>query len=318
MTIDATYQDLGPREALELVRSVQAPTPLEPATNLDEIPDVLLKREDLGPNGSFKWRGALCAGEAFLRAGARSMVTASTGNHGAATAWSAARLGIEAHIVVPEGTSEVKCAQIVAHGARLHRHGVNLVAAVRRAESLSAEIDAPYFEDGAVAAQLRGTGTIGAEIADCGADTVIVPLAVGALAGGIARCLAEIGSGMRVVGVQAKGFDRIATLLRGDPDPGEPDTATFADGLADFRLVDPAFAACRTLLDEIVVVDDAEIAMALRELRDAEGIILEGAGAAALAGLKRLDQSEMAKVVLVASGHNIDPGTLATALGEAR
>src|SRR5262249_55079184 len=158
---------------------------------LNEGPEILLKREDAGPNGAFKWRGALCACEAFRRAGATAVITASTGNHGAATAWAAARGGMTAHVVVPEGVSGVKRDLIVAQNAVLHECGPSLVEAAEYADDLSRRLDAPYFEDGAVEAQLSGAGTIGTEIADSGADAVIVPLAVGALAGGIAQTLAR-------------------------------------------------------------------------------------------------------------------------------
>src|ERR1700750_1092948 len=99
------------QEATDLVRSVIAPTALQPATLADGR-EVLLKREDLGPNGAFKWRGALTALAGLHRRGARAVVSASPGNHGVAVAWAADRLGLQAHIVVPLGAVERKCQMI--------------------------------------------------------------------------------------------------------------------------------------------------------------------------------------------------------------
>jgi threonine dehydratase len=117
-------------EALDLVRSVMPPTPLLRA---DLGGEVLLKREDLGPNGSFKWRGALAALAELKRSGARAVITASTGNHGVAVAWAAVRLEMTAHVVVPENAITAKCGMIEKHGAFLYRRGANVEEAAENA-----------------------------------------------------------------------------------------------------------------------------------------------------------------------------------------
>jgi threonine dehydratase len=295
--------------ARRLVRSVRPPSPLEPAPGLEgSATEIFLKREDLGPNGSFKWRGALCALSDFAAAGAAAVVTASTGNHGAATAWAAGRFGLDAHIVVPEGANELKCRLIECNGAILHRVGADLDAADRHARRLAEDLGAPYFEDGASPAQLLGTATIGWEIAESGADVVIAPLAVGALAGGIGKGLAAAGAGARLYGVQVASHDAIARRIQGRP-PGAQPGQTFADGLADVRILEPAFGACREHLSGIAVVGEAELEAAVGDLWAATGIVAEGAGAAALAGLRNLDieEQECSRVVLVISGRNLDP-----------
>ena len=295
-------------EALALVRDVREPTPLQRSALSGPAGAIWLKREDEGPNGAFKWRGALCACAAYAKEGATSVVTASTGNHGAATAWAAKRLGLEAHVVVPAEASETKCRLIVDAGATLHRHGEDMLEAAAHAEQLARERSAPYFEDGASDAQLRGTGTIAVELAGHELDAVVVPLAIGALAGGIARTLARIEPDVRVYGVQVAGFDRIARAMETGVDAGAAQGAeTFADGLADNRMKEPSFSSCRDHLAGVVVVGDEEIRAALRELHETDGVLAEGAGAAALAGLRRLPQPLGRNVALIVSGRNIDP-----------
>jgi threonine dehydratase len=296
--------------AAALVRSAQESTPLEPAPDLDRRREILLKREDLGPNGSFKWRGALCACAALQAQGETVVVTASTGNHGAATAWAAARLGLAAHVIVPLEGSEMKTAIIASHGAELHREGVTLDQSTEFGRQLAAELGGAWLEDGASDAQLLGTGTIGAELIEAEArpSVVIAPLACGALAGGLARALAACEPRPWIVGVHAAAFPRLGAVLRGERDPGGSHGVTFADGLADTRIVEPAFSACREHLDQVVSVTDEDLRRAVREIRDKHGILVEGAAAAPLAAL-RSNPGEMrdGRTVLIISGRNLDP-----------
>jgi threonine dehydratase len=294
--------------ALEVVRGVMPPTPLDAAPALvASRPQMLLKREDLGPNGAFKWRGALCACLALREDGAGGVVTSSTGNHGAATAWATARLGMEAHVVVPSDASERKCALIAGHGARLHRHGATLDDAADRARALASELGLPFLEDGASEAQLAGTATIATELAGADADVVVVPLACGALAGGLARELKRLPRPPWIVGVQSTAFPRLGALWHGEPDPGISDAISFAGGLADSRIVEPAFGACKAHLDDVVAVDDEALRAAIRVLHSAMGVVVEGAGAAPLAALavhgERIPEG---RTVLVLSGANLD------------
>ncbi len=296
-------------DPLSLVRVVAPPTPLEPAPELGAGRQLLLKREDQGPGGSFKWRGALCACAAFKAAGARDVVTSSTGNHGAATAWAASELGLSAHVVVPVGASAVKRELIARHGAQLHEHGEQLTDAAAHAASLARELRAPLFVDGGCEAQLMGTETVGLELLDAHADVVLTPLACGALAGGLVRALNRLDSRPRVIAVQSAAFARFSAVWRGDADPGPAAGDTFADGLADDRLVEPAFSACSGL-DEVLTVDDARLADAVRELFDRCGILVEGAAAAPLAALRAYpDRIPAGRVVLLISGRNLDQAT---------
>jgi threonine dehydratase len=281
------------------------PTPLESAVVWGR--KVLLKREDLGPNRAFKWRGALTALEALRQKGVSSVVTASTGNHGVAVAWAAARLSIMAHVVVPADAVEAKCRMVTAHHAHLHRRGEDLSQAASYATELAHELGVPLLEDGASQAQLLGTGTIGLELAEQErVDCVVAPLACGALAGGLASALKQGPGRPFIIGVQSAHFSRIAALFRAAPYK-VTGGSTIADGLADDRVVEPAFSFCRRYVDDVVTVDDQQLIEAMRELWDCCGIEVEGAGAAPLAGLRAYgSRIPGERIALVISGGNLD------------
>ncbi len=213
-----------------------------------------------------------------------------------------------AHVVVPEDAIAGKCALIEGHGARLHRSGANLDEASARARELAHELDVPYLEDGASEAQLLGTETIGAELADAKPDTAIVPLGCGALAAGVARGLKSVSqSPPTIVGVQSDAFARFSALFHGRPDPMQPTGTTMADGLAENRIVEPAYSVCREHLDEIVSVSDRELLSAMRELWERFELLVEPAAAAPLAALRGHRNVVVGpRVVLLVSGANLD------------
>src|SRR5215207_4721540 len=135
------------------------PTPLERAP--DELADgreVWLKREDLHELGAFKWRGALPTLAAFARDGAAAVVTASTGNHGVATAWAAGQLGLEAIVFAPETVSQAKLRLLERYHASVRLTGPDLDGAKDVGRGWAAEKGLPFFEDGAEDTQLDGYG----------------------------------------------------------------------------------------------------------------------------------------------------------------
>ena len=188
--------------AVNISGIVELPTPLEETpAELSEGRPLYLKREDVHELGAFKWRGALPALEKYRADGADAVVTASTGNHGAATAWAAERTGMRAVVFVPADSSETKLALLEQLGAELRRVGSDLDESKDLARDHAAANDLPFFEDGAEPAQFEGYAAIGEEILrQLGRppDTVIVPIGNGALIIGVAR-----GVG-RVTGVVAK------------------------------------------------------------------------------------------------------------------
>ena len=212
------------------------------ATPLEQAPPALgdgrrlfLKREDLHELGAFKWRGALPTLEAYRAAGARAVVTASTGNHGAATAWAAERLGLDAVVYAPEAVSRTKLALLEAHGAEVRLVGADLDEAKEQARLYAAEKGVPFFEDGAERAQYEGYGAIAAEIleqADEAPAAVVVPVGNGALLAGIGLVLCERAAEVGRIGVAAKEAPvMVESWEAGSVEPSSR-SATFADGLA--------------------------------------------------------------------------------------
>jgi threonine dehydratase len=287
---------------------MQLPTPLERApAGLAPGWDAVLKREDVHELGAFKWRGALATLERFASHGATSVVTASTGNHGAATAWAASRLGMEAVVYAPRGASRAKTALIERLGAELRLVGADLDEAKDEARQFAHDRAVPFFEDGAEPAQLTGYGAIADELLDqLGRDpaAVVVPLGNGALLGGIGMRMRDRAPGAKVVGVVAGAAPVMAwSLAAGRPvDCDRCDT--FADGLAVRVAIPYAVDTLAPLVDGVVEVSERELADAVGSFA-AAGLRVEGAAGASLAGLRRLGALD-GPVVLIVTGRNID------------
>jgi len=198
----------------------------------------------------------------------------------------------------------------------LHYAGATLDAAAEHARGLAASLGLAFLEDGASDAQLAGTGTIAQELQEAGSDVVIVPLACGALAGGMARVLKKSARPPWIAGVQSAAFPRFGALWHGEPDPGVSTDASYAGGLADSRIVEPAFGACQAFLDDVMAVDDDALRVATRTLHEHTDIVVEGAGAAPLAALQaQPERIPAGRTVLVLSGGNLDPEVAAEVLG---
>ena len=283
-------------------------TPLEPAqASLVSGRTVFLKREDVHELGAFKWRGALPVLEAYRDDGADTVVTASTGNHGAATAWAAARLGLRALVYAPEAASEAKIAHVKRLGAELRLVGTDLDEAKEEARRYAAANGLPFFEDGAERDQYEGYGTIADEILDELDEppaAIVVPVGNGALLGGIGlRTAARAPKTLRV-GVVAKEAPVMAESWEAGRLVESDRSATFADGLAVRVAIPLAVDVLAEVADRMLVVSERDLARAVGAFADV-GIRVEGAGAAGLAALPRLADVDGA-VVLVVTGRNID------------
>jgi len=216
------------------------------------------------------------------------------------------RHGLVAEVVVPRNVSAAKHERLVELGARVRRSGADLGEAAAAAREAAAAAGWAYFEDGGSEAQLDGVASLGEGLAAHGLAAVLAPVACGALAGGIARGLARGGASTAVIGVQVRACSRLAARFHDRPDPPSRPNETIADGLADDRLVEPSFSTCLALLRDVLVVDEAGLRSAMRELDAATGTMPEGAGAAALAGLRREPGAVPAgDVGLVVSGANL-------------
>jgi threonine dehydratase len=284
------------------------PTPLERAPgSLAGGRELFLKREDVHELGSFKWRGALPTLEAYRGAGAATVVTASTGNHGAATAWAAARLGLRAVVYVPEGVSREKLAIIERLGAEVCAAGADLDEAKLSATDYASTNDLPFFEDGSEQPQYEGYGAIGAEIVeqlDVPPAAVVVPVGNGALLGGIGIELCRAcPQGLRI-GVAAKEAPVMAESWEAGGPVESDRSATFADGMAVRVAIPFAVSVLGEIASRMLLVSERAIARSVGAFHHA-GIRVEGSPAAALASLEQIEELD-GPVVLIVTGRNID------------
>ena len=263
---------------------------------------IWLKREDEHELGAFKWRGALAVLE---QRQPDVVVTASTGNHGAATAWAARRTGARAVVFVPHAASRAKLALIEQQGAELRAAGADLDEAKEAARAFAAEAGAFFFEDGAEPAQFAGYAQIGYELLDDLPEpaAVVVPVGNGALAIGVFRALAERAPAAQRIAVAAAE----APAMHGSWQAGRPvdsdRSATFADGLAVRVAIPLAVRELNALAHRFELVSEAELEVAVRAYAE-RGIRVEGAAAAPLA--LALREQLPRPLVLIVTGRNID------------
>jgi threonine dehydratase len=303
--------------ARERLRSAVFQTPCPYSQNLSELTGSLchVKLENLQMTGSFKERGAanlllqLDAGER-----GRGVVAASAGNHGLAVAFHAARLGIPATIVMPSYAPLVKVTSARRYGAEVILHGTNYDEAYERARALEAERGAVFvhpFDDTRV---IAGQGTLGLELCEQvdGLEAVIVPIGGGGLVSGVALALEARRPPVRIIGVQAAATPAMQRALQAGERVRVPAGATIADGIAVRQVGELTFGLASRLVDEVVTVDEEELANAVLLLLEIEKTVVEGAGAAPLAALLNRPLGLAGRrVVLVLSGGNIDVTMLA-------
>jgi threonine dehydratase len=292
-------------------------TPCPYSQTLSELTGArcYVKLENLQMTGSFKERGAanllLQLGESERR---RGVVAASAGNHGLAVAFHAARLGIPATIVMPTYAPLIKVASARRYGAEVILDGVNYDEAYEHAWTRVTRTGAIFvhpFDDPRV---VTGQGTLGLELIEQvdDLDAVIVPVGGGGLIGGVGLALKARRPSVRVIGVQAAAvpaMQRSLVARRRVPVGAVP---TIADGIAVGRVGELTFELVTRLVDDIVTVDEEELANAVLLLLEIEKTVVEGAGAAPLAALlNRPLGLEGRRVALVLSGGNIDVTMLA-------
>ena len=266
---------------------------------------VHLKAETLQRTGSFKIRGAVNKIETLSEAERKAgVVAASAGNHGQAVAWAAREAGIEATIFMPAETPMAKIEPTRNYGASAELTGATfedaLAAALVHVEETGATFVHP-FEDPDV---IAGQGTIGLELAEQlpEAETVVIPIGGGGLSSGIALALRAVKPEVKVVGVQAAA----CAPLAGGTDLGY----TIAEGIAVKHPGELTSALLDDLLETIVTVTDEEISQAIVLLMERAKLVVEGAGAAAMAALLAGRVPGDGPAVAILSGGNIDPTLL--------
>lgn len=299
-------------------------TPLERSAVLSAALgcEVLLKAEHLQPSGAFKLRGATnrisTLSEAERR---RGVTTASTGNHGMAVARAGALAGTAVRVHVAAGTARTKTDAILALGAELvviDGPPIEAEASARRDAAESGRIYIPPYNDLDV---MAGQGTVGVELMQQvpDLDAVFIAVGGGGLIGGTGTAIKRIRPQTRVVGVWAENSPVMLRALEAGAIVDVEESETLSDGTAGaVEAGSVTFPVCQSVIDERVLVSEAEIARAMRHVAEAEHWIVEGSAGVALAGLVRQAEAWRGRTVaVVLCGRNIALDTFLRAISAA-
>jgi len=318
-----TYHDICQTQARLAPYLLRTPLIPSPALSALTGADVWLKCECFAEIGSFKARGALaCVLQLSPTQIQQGLICASTGNHGAAMAWAARQVNASCTVVAPVDTPEIKRNNMRNAGARLVLAGADWGDSCRIARDLAAAKGLLYLEDGEDPWIMAGAGTVGLEISQAlpTAQAMLVPVGGGNFIAGcaIATKTANGASGpspLQLIGVQSEAAPAVTQSMRQKRIVSLP-TTTFAGGMATTAPVPMAFAIMQELVDEMLLVSEQELLHAIGQLVQAHGILVEGAGAAAVAALLRYAPRFAGQTVaLVLSGRNLDVASLRTAIG---
>ncbi len=288
-------------------------TPCKHTRSFEELvpAELYFKFENLQRTGSFKDRGAL---NKLLQLTPeerdRGVVTASAGNHAQAVAYHASRLGICATVVMPEFTPLIKVANTKRYGARVIQTGSTLSEGLKEVHRMAEEegmtLVHPFDDDAVIA----GQGTIGLELVEQVEDlsTVVVPIGGGGIISGIAVAVKTLKPSVRIIGVEAAAAASALASREAREIVGIESAETLADGIAVKRVGERTFPIIQEYVDDIVTVDEEEIATAVLRLLEREKTVVEGAGAVPLAALMtgKVPLKEDEVVAGILCGGNID------------
>ena len=299
------------RRAATTIAGVTVRTPLIEMPGLAKLTghSVALKCEQLQPIGAFKVRGAYNAIQRIPAAArARGVITYSSGNHGQAVAWAAAKVGVRAVIVMPNTAPQVKVDGVKKLGGEVVFVGPRSVDRKAKAEEICAAEGLsmiPPFDHPDV---IAGQGTCGLEILEQWphVDTILVPVGGGGLLAGICVAVAGIHPETRVVAVEPEGAAKLTAAIRAGAPEQLPSTASLADGLLTLSVGSLTFPLIRPVIHEVVTVTDEDITLAMRFLHREAGLRVEPSGAATTAALLAGKVRPRGPAVVVVSGGNVD------------
>jgi threonine dehydratase len=277
---------------------------------------IHFKLENLQRTGSFKERGAANKFALLTPAErARGVVAASAGNHAQAVAYNAMRMGTRATIVMPEAAPLSKVVATRKYGAEVVLHGMSYDDAYAKARELEQQHGFVFihaFDDDAI---IAGQGTAALEILEQvpDVDVLVASIGGGGWLGGMALAMKSLKPSVRVVGVESSHLPKMRAALDAGGPIVIPNATTLADGIAVKRAGERTLPLIRKYVDELVGVDDEEVANAILALIEREKTVAEGAGAASAAALlqhKIKGLKPTTKVVCTISGGNIDPNLI--------
>ena len=304
------------KDAMDRIRGSIVVTPFVHSEKFSQQTgnSIFLKLENLQMTGAFKERGAL--NKILLLSDEerrRGVIAASAGNHAQAVAYHATKRGIQAQICMPLTTPLVKVSATRGYGAEVILVGANYDEACEEALRRCKEYGLTFihpFDDEAV---IAGQGTLGIEMLEQHGDldALVIPVGGGGLIAGVACAVKEINPRIRVIGVQSSKLASMKAALEKNALVTLPANKTIADGIAVRCAGTLTFPLVRKYVDEIVTVDEEEIASAILQLLEKEKMLAEGAGAAATAAvLNRKTPNPGKKLGVLVSAGNIDVSLL--------
>lgn len=305
-------------QAKRRIGGVVNKTPFSKAPLLSQMvgAEIYLKKENLQLTGAYKLRGAYNKiASVSDEERAKGVIAASAGNHAQGVAYSAKTFGIKAIIVMPEATPLLKVTGTKDLGAEVILHGDNYDEAYAYACQYSQEHGITFihpFEDEAV---IAGQGTVALEMLDGvnDLDIVVVPIGGGGLISGVSSAIKQLDPKIKVIGVTAKGAPAMFESFKAKSVIHSKSVRSIADGIAVRDTSESNLAHILECVDDIVQVDDEEIATAILFLLERQKLVVEGGGAAGVAAIMhhKFPFEKGMKIGTILSGGNIDVQTLA-------
>jgi len=292
-------------------------TPLEHSPYLSNLAsaNVFLKLDNIQKTGSFKFRGAISKMTSMSdQEKSNGVVTASTGNHGAACSLAMSTLQIKGKIVVPENVHKNKVENILNLGGEIEYYGDDCIDAEERAQEISKTTGATYISPYNDEAIVCGQGTMGLEIWEDlkGIDAVFVSVGGGGLISGVGGYLKSMNESIQVYGVSPKNSCVMYESLKAGKQLDLPSEPTLSDGTAGgVEFGSMTFEMCKEIIDDFSIVSEEEIAKGIQIGVEKHHQLIEGAAGTTIAGfMKQKDKFKDKTVVLVMCGGNISGAVL--------
>ncbi len=315
------------KEARKRLKEIVIYNRLDFASRLSEISGakVFLKKENLQLTGAFKIRGAFNKLSSLKQEDKknktnilnRGVICSSAGNHAQGVAFSARYFGVRAVIVMPESTPFLKINRTKDMGAEVVLSGNNYDEAYAESLKIAKEQNLNFIHPFADEDVMAGQGSVALEmIEEEDLDIVVVPIGGGGLIGGIASAYKSLSPKTKIIGVQSKGANAMMKSFKQKKAQNSKSVRTIADGIAVRDVNEEVFECILQGVDDIVEVDDEEIASAILFLLESQKLLVEGAGAAGVAAIMhnkiphKISITENTKVGTILSGGNIDVTTL--------
>lgn len=298
------------KKAHERIKAHIHVTPIQ-KISLPKCDEVVLKLENFNPTGSFKDRGALNKLLGLKLEGKhRKIVATSAGNHSQAVSRWGRALGFDVTVTMPKSTPVTKVLSTERYGATVVLEGENFSDSLKVGKAISKKMNAPFvhaFDDPAI---IMGQGTVGLEMVEQMGhlDWVLVPVGGGGLASGVALAIKHFFPKCKVIGVQVEACTQVHAAYHNKQNEPHKPTLTIADGIAIKTIGEHTLPMLKKNLDDLILVNDRDVAWSITHLLQHHKILSEGAGAVGVAALltQKIKPKKGEKIGVVISGGNID------------